>query len=118
MSVGTALQPTYRCPLCLAELQLTICSFYSTLLRPVVQHCNQLLNALYGIISGETTTDNLLCSTLSGGIRLTTEYLLRSILSGGTTADSLSGSTLIINVRYDPLYSVLLSTMSASLYCI
>jgi hypothetical protein len=55
MSSGTTLQPTIRCPLCLAELQLTICSIYSALLGPVVQHYNQLFDALYGILTGETT---------------------------------------------------------------
>jgi hypothetical protein len=61
MSGGTTLQPTIRCPLCLAESQLTISSIYSALLGPVVQHYNQLFDALYGILSGETTLQPTVC---------------------------------------------------------
>jgi hypothetical protein len=54
MSGGTTLQPTIRCPLYLAKLQLTICSIFFTLLSPAVQHNNRQLYVLNGILSDET----------------------------------------------------------------
>jgi hypothetical protein len=103
MSGGTTLQPTIRCPLCLAELQFTIYSIYSALLSPAVQHYNRQLDALYGILSGETT--------LKPTISYAPLYLLRSTVSGETTADSLSSYTLIS-------YTALKLTTYCALLCL
>jgi hypothetical protein len=94
MSGGTKLQPTVRCPLYLAELQFTIYSIYSALLSPAVQHYNRQFDALYGILSGETT--------LKPTISYAPLYLSRSTLSGETTADSLLRSTLISYAALTP----------------
>jgi hypothetical protein len=90
VSGGTKLQPTIRCLLCLAELQLTVCSVYSALLGPVVkhlmrsslfyqarQHGNRLSAALHSIWRYKTATDYLFRFTLSG--ESTADSLLRSI---------------------------------------
>jgi hypothetical protein len=64
MSGGTTLQPTIRCTLYLAKLQLTICSIFFTLLSPAVQHYNRQLHVLNGIISGETKLKPTFCYAL------------------------------------------------------
>jgi hypothetical protein len=102
------LQPTSCCPLCLLRVQITVCFIDSALLCPAFQQCNQLFASIYGILSGETTADCLLRSTLSGDTTadstvsetIANSAMLRSILTSRTR--------LPLTICRAPLYLVVL----------